>query len=453
MIRNKGGAVVTIILGIAFLTVLSFAYFADVHIQTLIKERNETLDQLTIQVEDPQKTVISIEALGATNKVPDVIALFETTLASRITSSAITMTLTSATDKDGNTLASSTYAFIIDEGTSKEEFVIADCTGTACTNMTRGLSVLTGTTTVSALQKAHGRGASVKITDEPILLILNRLAQGIDTYPNLLAYVSGTNCSAGSDGGTICEKTYIDNVAVQGSPTSTEAVAGITRLATQVQMALSTDAGVDDPLAIQGKFATSSPDGTSASGLYVLVSENDGKINQLWLDLTEAVTTTGAYTFNAQTNVFTNASPLIGIGTSSPYAPLSVVGEIVASFITATSTTATSTYSGGVAAAQFAATDATATTTFAGGVTGALSGRDVVTDVTAISASSGNYTATASCTTGKVPIGGGVNAPTGSSYNVSYSYPTGSGFTASVFCGAGGACTGNVTAYAICVYE
>lgn len=44
-------------------------------------------------------------------------------------------------------------------------------------------------------------------------------------------------------------------------------------------------------------------------------------------------------------NLFTSTGK-IGIGTSSPYAPLSVVGEVVASYYTATSTTATSTFAG-----------------------------------------------------------------------------------------------------------
>ena len=64
--------------------------------------------------------------LGASFQTPEVRALFETTLASAISSSATSFTLTSATDIDGTALASSTYAFIIDEGTSVEEFVLAD---------------------------------------------------------------------------------------------------------------------------------------------------------------------------------------------------------------------------------------------------------------------------------------------------------------------------------------
>jgi len=108
--------------------------------------------------------------LGASEAIPTTIAFFETTLQDAISSTATSFTLTSATDKDGTVLASSTYAFVIDEGSSNEEIVIADCTATACTNAVRGVSVRTGNTSVAALKKAHRRGASVKITDRLVSL-------------------------------------------------------------------------------------------------------------------------------------------------------------------------------------------------------------------------------------------------------------------------------------------
>lgn len=135
---------------------------------------------------------------GASTESSSAIALFETTLASRITDTATTMTLTSATDKDGNTLASSTYGMIIDEGTASEEIVLADCTSTACTNITRGLSVRTGTTTVSALKKEHRRGASVKITDAPALIFANNVFRGKQNVESLMNYNSDLSISSTS---------------------------------------------------------------------------------------------------------------------------------------------------------------------------------------------------------------------------------------------------------------
>ncbi|MEK7636235.1 MAG: hypothetical protein AAB362_00920, partial [Patescibacteria group bacterium] len=58
----------------------------------------------------------------------------------------------------------------------------------------------------------------------------------------------------------------------------------------------------------------------------------------------------------------------LGIGTTSPYAKLSVAGPIVGEYITATSTTATSTFAHGVQASIFHATSTTASSTFANGI-------------------------------------------------------------------------------------
>jgi len=137
--------------------------------------------------------------VGGTFQTSEVRALFETTLASRITSSATSFTLTSATDKDGTALASSTYGFIIDEGTSVEEMVLADCTSTTCTNVTRGLSVRTGTSTVSALQFAHNRGASIKITDAPALVFATNVFKGKQNIENPLTYLSSVSISSSTN--------------------------------------------------------------------------------------------------------------------------------------------------------------------------------------------------------------------------------------------------------------
>lgn len=220
---------------------------------------------------------------GATVEFATPVALFETTLASRITTTDTSMTLTSATTKDGTTLASSTYGFIIDEGTASEEFVLADCTATACTNMTRGVSVVTGTSSVTALKQEHRRGASVKITDAPLLVQIARILLGAGKLPSALTFsatqsvASSTNqipsavwvfnnfvnkydaqTVAGvktfsakpilSAGGTssvepsaatdIATKNYVDNVANQGAATATPSVAGISRLSVAAVNAL-----------------------------------------------------------------------------------------------------------------------------------------------------------------------------------------------------------------------
>lgn len=231
------------------------------------------------------------QPFGASTSSSDVIALFETTLASRITSSATSLTLTSATDEDGNVLASSTYGMIIDEGTASEELILADCTSTACTNLTRGLSVRTGTTTIAALQKEHRRGASIKITDAPALIFAMNVFRGKQNVDKLMNYdsdlsiastsraipyaswvIGQTNtastsafrtildsintfslaqtftststfslgartttagdCQVGADTLTVCSKSYVDSVAVAGASDADYTTKGIVEQAT-----------------------------------------------------------------------------------------------------------------------------------------------------------------------------------------------------------------------------
>lgn len=305
IISQRGSAAVILLIALAAIT----AFFAFTQSGAYEEQRQErartekTVNDLIARLDIAMQAVEQIRSeqisLGATNKIPDLKALYEDSLASKISSSATSFTLTRGTSS-GTALASSTYPFIIDEGTANEEFVLADCTGTACTNVTRGISLTTGTTTVASLQKAHGRGASVKITDGPILLILNRILQGVDTFPNLLAYQSGTACNSSSPGGTICDATFVRNLSGQGAATSSESVGGIAELATQLESASSTDLGADRPLVQQAKYATSTP---GYAGLWDVWTNNAGKIAQAFLDLTASFTFSGPVTHSATTTV------------------------------------------------------------------------------------------------------------------------------------------------------
>jgi len=88
---------------------------------------------------------------------------------------------------------------------------------------------------------------------------------------------------------------------------------------------------------------------------------------QLTVADTYLIDTQGTLSINTTNNqnIVTNGN--IGIGTSSPYAPLSVIGEVVLSFLTATGT-ATSTFSGGLEADLLTISTTTATSTFANGI-------------------------------------------------------------------------------------
>lgn len=242
------------------------------------------------------------QMLGATDAIPTVVALFETSLASAISSSATTMTLTSATDKAGTTLASSTYAFIIDENSSSEEMVLADCTGTACTNITRGINPLTGTSTTASLQKSHRRGASVKITDGPQLMILSRIMNGIGTFPNKIAYTSAPTFTAGND---IINKTYADALAIAGAPDSSATVKGIVEKASASEAesgAADGSGGTTAPLGLTTSIATSTCQ--SASSRVLVASSTTGKLGGNCIDQTYRYSFTTPQTFSSATTTF-----------------------------------------------------------------------------------------------------------------------------------------------------
>jgi len=275
-------------------------------------------------------------ANAASNAIDKPIALFETTLQTAITSSATSMSLVSGMTKDGTTLASSTYGFIIDEGTAVQEFVRADCTNTTCTGMQRGMSVITGTSTVSALQFAHRRGASVKITDAPLLLKITGIIDGRDTFPNKLQYTSSSTLTFNADNdipskyytdtavasttsylnsgffkltsnNTVtgansfttgvntftvspivptpttatqaANKSYVDGVAIAGAPISDNTTTGIGRTATSTQYAKGYASTT--PYFLTSQYASSTASTTSP---IVVVASSTGKIDASFID-------------------------------------------------------------------------------------------------------------------------------------------------------------------------
>ena len=271
--------------------------------------------------------------LGASgSEVPIAVALFETSLASSISSSAESMTLVSATDKAGTTLASSTYAFILDEGSASEEFVIADCTSTACANMIRGLSPITGTTTVSSLQKSHRRGASVKITDAPQLLIISRIIQGRGFFQNLLRYASSVGACSNND--DICDKAYVDGVAVAGASDANETTKGIVEMATQLEIASSTSAGgTTAPMFIRNTYSTTTPDLSTNNrpNNYIPVSRSNGWLDENWFGNGIHIGTTTPFkgsTFGIEQNGTEHLFSVGDTGTSSPHFWITAKGDV-----------------------------------------------------------------------------------------------------------------------------
>ena len=121
--------------------------------------------------------------------LPATPALFETSLAAPITSTATSFTLTSNSVRGGGTL-SGYSCFTIDEGSAQAEFACGTASGTAVTNVTRGISPSDGQTSIDALKFSHRRGANVKITNFPIIQLLRSQNNGDSTFENVLSYAS-----------------------------------------------------------------------------------------------------------------------------------------------------------------------------------------------------------------------------------------------------------------------
>ena len=341
--------------------------------------------------------------LGASLTIPTPVALFETILQSSITSSQTTMTLVASTTKDGVTLASSTYGFIIDEGTSVEEFVLADCTGTSCANMVRGVSVLTGTSSVSSLQFSHRKGASVKITTAPVIPIITRIVNGIGDFPNLVRYANTVLITGSSPTTTIATKFYVDSQVSAGCSGATDSTQGCVELATATEASNgATNGSTGTRLGLPASIASSSS--YVAQSQVVVSRSTDGKISPTYI----ATTSTDNYYFNASTT-FTDINETNATTSRATTSYLAVLNVATTSRLT------TGTLGVGAATTTQGSAEITGNTQIGGNVT--ITGNlslvgNASTSGTCIGCASGHYMGTSSAfslSTGT----GGITGPTG----------------------------------------
>ena len=385
--------------------------------------------------------------------LPSGTALFETSLQDRITANDTTMTLVSASTTSGEDV-SGYNCFIVDEGRSDAEFICGTVSGKTVSSLERGISRVTGTSTVALSKFAHRKGASVKITDYPLIQRIRHQLSGTDTIAALLSYVSGTQCNAANASTTICDKAYIDATANQGAATSSESNAGIARLATALQAASSTDLGSDTPLVLQAKNATDTPTRGCALGYSGVVGAGcnvvallTGKISQLYLDIfTTANTWSQLQTFTL--GFLSNASSTVSANFSvGPAGVLSVA-----------TTTATSTFAGHVSIGGNATTT---NLTISGTCVGCLEGYERIETGGTMSTNNGQTTTIdANCTSGKKVVGGGYIVPTGATFlNPTDGYHHVNGYALDDdtwrnqwYCSTGGSCdSGSASTTAICV--
>lgn len=395
-----------------------------------------------LQTTQPQ---FGSETLGSATNTPETVAFFEDSLATPITAAATSLTLVRGTDKHGNPLGNHTFGFVISEGTSNEELVLADCNGTACTSATRGVSVVTGTSTVAGAAKAHRRGDSVKITDAPILLFLNNVFHGRQNIESLLFYATSTiPCSASSPNTAICGKAYMDGLSIAGAADANETTKGIVELATGAEAAASTQFGSTGAwLVPTALISTSTP--FIPAGNYIPVTLSTGLLSPAFMP------TSSPFLFTAATNTFAGGFTVVR----------------------STSTQATTTFLqvGGVASTSQGIIGAlgvgVATTTqrnleVAGNVyiqSGICNGCTTFATTSATQAFStadnSETTATASCAAGKHIISGAFKGllEDSSQYNVIENYPPSSTtWKVTVTCTEATCGAGTLEAIAICSY-
>ena len=236
--------------------------------------------------------------LGAVvNQTP---ALFETSLAAAINSSATSMTLVSGKDRSGNNL-SGNYCFTIDSGLNTAEYVCGTASSTSITSMTRGVGA-DGVTSITALKYAHRYGADVKITDFPVLQQFGRILNGQDSLPGGVKF--GTNTiDMGSNGSIINLATpnasattsaanvqYVNNITVAGAPNASSVSKGVTYLS-------SNPASSTLPIALNSEEVA-----TTTGANKVVRSGSGGVINSNFIDQTANYSFSGSNTFSGNNN-------------------------------------------------------------------------------------------------------------------------------------------------------
>lgn len=291
------------------------------------------LIKLNPQVEDPNLIYIGQEislggeemTLGGTTPIAGATYYLAgagiSSTATSIVLQSFTLPQTGYEILDGD--LSDTFYLTLEPGSrTRQEIISCTTVAQSATNDTatvsgcvRGLKPISPYSADSDYAFTHAGGSQVILSDPPQLFnqyVAKANNEWITGTWGFSAVPTTTDeCTATTE---FCTKSYIDNQVNQGAATSTESVAGIAELATRIENASSTPWGSTEPHVQQSQHATSTPSANIATdGLWDVWTENDGKLNQSFIDTSEALTWTGTFGVTGQVdlpgalaNIYTN---------------------------------------------------------------------------------------------------------------------------------------------------
>lgn len=235
-------------------------------------------------------------SLGAITAVAD----YRSSLSSGITAVATTLTVAATSTPSGEYLTQGRQYGLKLGG---REYVLGTLSsGRQFTSLTRGVSLITGTST-GGVAEAWGRGTSVELTDAPILLEIANKLNGSQRIDALLRYDDTILITSASATTTLASKYYVDNVVTAGCADATSAVRGCVELASGLEAASTTSiGGTGASLVLPSSFATSSP---YTPGNYVPITNARGVLSPLFIATTTQDVPNG-YTFASTTSTIGN---------------------------------------------------------------------------------------------------------------------------------------------------
>lgn len=254
------------------------------------------------------------QQLGAA--VPTTPALYDSYLASGISKTDTTLTLSTGTLRNGSIL-SGFVCFTIDVNLPTVEYVCGTASSTAVTGLTRGVDVSNPNATSSALAYAHRRFASIAISDYPTIQFMVRKLNGTEGFDSPIKYSSSVSTTTiSSDSNNLASVGYANSLSFGSVPPASETASGFVELATGVETASSTLTGSTGArLALSTAVSTSTWYSAAASSNKIPVSNSSGVLAAGWIASStdfsvsstlkvSATTTLATSTTIGQTNAF-----------------------------------------------------------------------------------------------------------------------------------------------------